>query len=69
MCDRCSGELFQREDDTEKTVKKRLETYEIQTKPLIEHYTKQSILQSLLSDGTIEEMRQKVDTLLKNTFE
>ena len=69
VCDKCSGELFQREDDTEKTVKKRLETYEQQTKPLIEHYTKQSILQSLLSDGTIEEMRQKVETLLKKIFE
>jgi adenylate kinase len=68
VCDKCSGELFQREDDTEETVKKRLETYEKQTKPLIEHYKKQSILESLLSDGTIEEMRQKVETLLDNTF-
>lgn len=68
VCDKCSGELFQREDDTEETVKKRLETYEKQTKPLIEHYKKQSILKSLLSDGTIEEMRQKVETLLANTF-
>jgi len=68
VCDKCSGELFQREDDTEETVKKRLETYVKQTKPLIEHYKKQSILESLLSDGTIEEMRQKVETLLANIF-
>jgi adenylate kinase len=68
ICDKCSGELFQREDDTEETVKKRIKTYENQTKPLINHYNDQSLLQSLVSDGTIEEMRQKVDTLLTKTF-
>ncbi|MHA2174586.1 MAG: adenylate kinase [Candidatus Hodarchaeales archaeon] len=68
ICDKCSGELFQREDDTEETVKKRIETYENQTKPLINHYNDQSLLQSLVSDGTIEEMRRKVDTLLTKTF-
>ncbi len=68
VCDKCSGELFQRADDTEETVKKRLNTYEKQTKPLIDHYSSQELLQTLISDGTIEEMRQKVKDLLKNTF-
>ena len=68
VCDKCSGELFQRSDDTEETVKIRLETYENQTKPLIEHYTNQSILKTLISDGTIDEMRQKVIKLLEEAF-
>ncbi len=68
ICDKCSGELFQREDDTEETVKNRLNTYDKQTKPLIEYYSSQNLLQTLISDGTIEEMRQKVKLLLENRF-
>jgi adenylate kinase len=68
VCDKCSGVLFQRDDDNEEIVKKRLETYENQTKPLIARYSEQGILQTLVSDGTIEEMRQKVNNLLKETF-
>ncbi len=68
VCDKCSGELFQRADDTEEIVKKRLETYENQTKPLIEHYTNQDILKTLISDGTIDEMRLKVTKLLEIAF-
>ena len=67
-CDKCSGDLYQRTDDTEEIVKKRLETYENQTKPLIEHYTSQGTLKTLISDGTIDEMRQKVIKLLEVKF-
>ena len=67
-CDKCSGDLDQRTDDTEEIVKKRLETYENQTKPLIEHYTNQGILKTLISDGSIDEMRLKVNKLLESTF-
>ena len=68
VCDKCSSELYQRADDNEKIVKKRLETYENQTKPLIEHYTNQDILKTLVSDGTIDEMRLKVAKLLEVVF-
>ncbi len=68
ICDKCSGELYQREDDTEETVKKRLNTYEKETKPLIDYYKGQKILETLVSDGTIDEMRQKVVNLLSKKF-
>ena len=68
ICDKCAGPLFQRDDDTEEIVKKRLETYENQTKPLIARYSEQGILQTLVSDSTIEEMRLKVKNLLNKTF-
>ena len=68
LCDKCGGALFQRDDDTEETVKQRLVTYENKTKPLINHYTNLGILQTLISDGTIEEMRQKVKNLLQEIF-
>ena len=69
LCDNCSGLLFQRDDDTEETVKKRITTYESETKPLIEYYQRQGILESLLSDGTIDEMYQKVSSLIKRRFQ
>ena len=40
ICDACGGELFQRADDSEKTMKSRISLYEAQTKPLIEYYQK-----------------------------
>lgn len=38
VCDHCSGEIYQRDDDHETTMTKRLTVYESQTKPLIEYY-------------------------------
>jgi adenylate kinase len=38
ICDKCGGILYQRDDDREDTVKKRVEIYNAQTKPLIEYY-------------------------------
>ena len=40
VCDECGGELFQRPDDTEETMKNRLSVYDAQTKPLIDYYTR-----------------------------
>ena len=40
VCDECGGELFQRPDDTEETMKNRLSVYDAQTKPLIDYYPK-----------------------------
>ncbi|MFX0182177.1 MAG: adenylate kinase [Candidatus Hodarchaeota archaeon] len=68
ICDKCFGLLFQRDDDTEETVKKRIQTYEAQTKPLIGYYSHKKHLETLESDGTIEEMSQKVANLLSSQF-
>jgi len=38
VCDKCGGELYQREDDTPKVIKERLKVYEHQTQPLIDYY-------------------------------
>ncbi len=67
-CDKCSGSLYQRDDDTEETVRNRLNTYENVTKPLIDYYKKQGILENLDSDGSIDEMHQKVSKLLVTRF-
>lgn len=38
VCDKCSAQLYQRDDDKEETVLKRLKVYQVQTQPLIEYY-------------------------------
>lgn len=50
ICDRCGAALILRDDDKPETVKKRLAVYHEQTQPLIDYYTKQSILRTV--DGT-----------------
>jgi len=50
ICDKCGGELYQREDDREETIKKRLEVYHSQTAPLVDYYKKKGVLVDI--DGT-----------------
>lgn len=50
VCDVCGGELFQRPDDNEETVKNRIAVYDAQTKPLIDYYEKAGIIANI--DGT-----------------
>jgi adenylate kinase len=44
VCDKCGGELYQRDDDTEATVRNRLEVYRKQTEPLIEYYDRLGVV-------------------------
>lgn len=56
VCDKCGGELYQRVDDREETVLKRLNVYEAQTKPLIEYYAKKGILKKVSGDLPVNEL-------------
>ena len=60
VCDKCSGELFQRDDDKEATIKKRLEVYNAQTAPLIDYYGKKGIVKSVSGTGSIDDIFKKV---------
>lgn len=46
-CDKCGGELIQRDDDKEETIRKRLEVYNEQTNPVLEYYENKGILHVL----------------------
>ena len=65
-CDRCGGELFQRQDDEEKTVTARLAVYENQTAPLIQYYRQRGILRDVDGVGKIEEIRSRIVDLLRS---
>ena len=65
VCDKCGGELFQRDDDKEETIKRRLDVYDAQTAPLIDYYGKKNILKSVDGGtGTIDEIFVKVCKIL-----
>ena len=65
MCDKCGGALFQRDDDKEKTIRKRLNVYEAQTAPLIDYYRRKGILKSIQGTGSIEEIFKKACNALE----
>ena len=61
----CSGrcvtpELFQRPDDSEATIGKRLEVYEAQTRPLVEYYRGEGLLRTVDAEGDIDVVTQRL---------
>ena len=58
VCDKCGGELYQRVDDSEATVRNRLEVYERQTAPLLDYYRKRGLLKTVPGEGAVEKIRQ-----------
>lgn len=64
VCDKCSGELMQRDDDKEDTIKNRLEVYQKSTAPLIDYYSGKGILKSVEGTGSIDDIFNKVCSML-----
>jgi adenylate kinase len=59
-CDKCGGGFFQRDDDKEETIKKRLDIYESQKNPLAEYYRKKGILNPITGTGSVYSIFQQV---------
>ena len=64
VCDKCGGELYQRDDDNVETVSSRLEVYESQTLPLIDYYTAQEKIRPIDGVGDIKEIFGRVTQVL-----
>ena len=60
ICDRCGGELYQRDDDSEPTVRHRLEVYARQTAPLLDYYRGRSLLTTVKADGDVESITRAI---------
>lgn len=60
ICDVCGGELYQRDDDKEETVRKRLEVYHAQTQPLIDFYNNKGLLARAIGQEKIEDTKKEV---------
>jgi len=59
ICDDCGGELFQRDDDSEQTIRHRLDVYAEQTQPLIAFYADDGILLGIDATGPVEEITER----------
>src|SRR5262245_8270678 len=64
VCDACGGELYQRSDDEEATVRRRLAVYQRDTRPLVEYYRSRSLLTEIPAGGTVDAV---FDAVLKAT--
>ncbi len=64
VCDKCGGELYQRDDDNEATVRSRLQVYDSQTKPLIDYYQGQEKIRPIDGVGQIKEIFERISIVL-----
>jgi adenylate kinase len=67
-CSKDGTELYQRPDDKEEVIGKRLQVYDEQTKPLIEHYTNIGLLRAVAGEGELDEVSERMEAaaLAKN---
>lgn len=66
VCDRCGGELTQRKDDNEESLKVRLDEYSNNTEPVIDYYEKKNMVSHINADASMDEIWSSVKEALKN---
>lgn len=66
VCDRCGGELTQRKDDNEQSLKVRLDEYSNNTEPVIDYYEKKNMVSHINADASMDEIWSSVKEALKN---
>jgi adenylate kinase len=60
LCDNCSAKLYQRQDDQEETIRKRLEVYLNESAPLIKYYEGRGKFCRVCSDDPAEAVLKKI---------
>ena len=63
-CTDAGGELIQRDDDNEETIKSRLDVYRQQTEPLIEYYQTRGRLKTVDADGSMDDVYDRLRAVL-----
>ena len=64
-CDQCGGELYQREDDAEGTVARRLDVYETQTAPLLDYYRTRGLLVRVGGEGPVDRVAVEIQKAVR----
>ena len=64
ICNVCQGELYQRADDNEETVSKRIQVYLDETKPLVDYYSSQGIIANINGQQSIDKVFEDIVTAL-----
>jgi adenylate kinase len=65
ICDKCGGDLYQRSDDTEQTVRTRLKTYKDQTLPVSRFYQEKGILRVVDGEGSIAQVYERIAAAIR----
>jgi len=65
LCDKCGGELYQREDDKPETIQNRLEVYRKQTQPLIDFYREKGLLTEVNGNQDIQAVWQDIKSVVE----
>jgi len=63
-CTEAGGELIQREDDNEETIRYRLDVYRQQTEPVVEYYRSRDKLRSISADGSMDDVYERLKAAL-----
>jgi adenylate kinase len=67
VCDKCGGELYQRQDDTEEKVGTRLGEYTSKTAPLLEYYEQKGLLRQVNGEQEIDAVTQEIHSVLRGS--
>jgi len=67
VCDRCGGELYQRDDDKPEVVRERMAVYQEETAPLIEYYREQGLLDEVAAGKSVDEVQEDLARRLSET--
>ncbi|MFG2748599.1 adenylate kinase [Streptomyces xanthophaeus] len=65
VCDTCGGELYQRGDDSEATVRNRLSVYHAETEPIIDYYKAQGLVSTISALGEVKDVTKRAMDALK----
>jgi adenylate kinase len=65
VCDRCGGQLFQRDDDKAETVRHRLQVYDEQTAPLVGYYAERGVLIGIDATGPVDDITERALAALR----
>lgn len=66
VCDSCGGELYQRADDEEDTIRHRIDVFREQTAGLIDYYAARNLLVTINAGGTPEQTADAIDRVLNS---
>jgi adenylate kinase len=66
VCDECGGELYQRDDDREETVRERLRVYETETAPIVGFYAEHGLLATVDAMGPLEAVTERILAALED---
>jgi len=68
VCDKCGGELYQRDDDQPDAIRVRLKAYEDSTAPLADYYDRKGLLINISAEGSPDTVFGRTETLVDKRF-